>query len=61
MKVMETEIWDTIARRRGFFGHFTLSFMPIVLFGTFSAILYVLEQIYKGLKFLWKLVTLSSK
>jgi dimethylaniline monooxygenase (N-oxide forming) len=60
-KVMETEIWDTIARRRGFFGHFTLSFMPIVLFGTLSAVLYVLEQIYKGLKFLWKLVTLSSK
>ena len=60
-KVMEMEIWDTIARRRGFFGHFTLSFMPIVLFGTLSAILYVLEQIYKGLKFLWKLLILNPK
>jgi dimethylaniline monooxygenase (N-oxide forming) len=57
--VMETEIWETVSRRRGFFGHFTLSFMPIVLFGTLSAILYILEQIWKGLKLLWKLLTLS--
>jgi dimethylaniline monooxygenase (N-oxide forming) len=59
-KVMETEIWDTVARRRGFFGHFTLSFLPIVLFGALSAVLWVLEQIYKALKFLWKLLTTSS-
>jgi dimethylaniline monooxygenase (N-oxide forming) len=58
-KVMETEIWETVARRRGFFGHFTLSFMPIVLFGTLSAVLYVLEQIWRALKFLWKLLALS--
>ncbi len=58
-QVMETEIWETVSRRRNFFGHFTLSFMPIVLFGTLSAILYVLEQIWGVLKFLWKRVTLS--
>jgi dimethylaniline monooxygenase (N-oxide forming) len=57
--VMETEIWETVSRHRGFFGHFTLSFMPIVLFGTLSAILYILEQIWKGLKLLLKLLTLS--
>jgi dimethylaniline monooxygenase (N-oxide forming) len=58
-QVMETEIWETLARRRGFFGHFTLSVMPIVLFGTLSAILYVLEQIWETLKFLWRFLTLS--
>ncbi|KAE9364762.1 FAD/NAD(P)-binding domain-containing protein [Stipitochalara longipes BDJ] len=58
-QVMETEIWQTVARRRGFFGHFTLSFMPIVLFGTLSLILYVLEHIWKTLKYLWKLITLA--
>lgn len=58
-EVMETEIWATISRRRGFFGHFTLSFMPIVLFGTLSTILYAGERIWKSLKPWWKLLTLS--
>jgi dimethylaniline monooxygenase (N-oxide forming) len=59
-KVMETEIWETVSRRRGFFGHFTLSLMPIVLFGTLSAILYLLEQTWKRLELFWKRRGLSD-
>lgn len=58
-QVMETEIWDTVKRRRGFFGHFTLSFMPIVLFGSLSAILWVLEGVWKMLKFILKVIMMD--
>jgi hypothetical protein len=40
-------------------GHLTLSAMPIVLFGTLSAVLYVLEKVWAGLKWLWKVLTLG--
>ena len=40
-------------------GHLTLSAMPIVLFGTLSMVLYVLEKVWEGLKWLWKVLTLG--
>ncbi|KUJ17447.1 FAD/NAD(P)-binding domain-containing protein [Mollisia scopiformis] len=57
--VMETEIWDTVSRRRGFFGHFTLSFLPMMLFGTLSAVLWVFEEVWKLIKWVWKVLMLN--
>lgn len=57
-EVMETEIWDTVARRRGFFGHITLSVVPMVLFGSLSAMLWVLDEVVKFLKWVWKVLML---
>jgi len=33
--------------------------LPIVLFGTLSAVLWIGEKIWEGLKLLWKILTLS--
>ncbi|KAI0595313.1 hypothetical protein F4775DRAFT_377307 [Biscogniauxia sp. FL1348] len=35
-EVMEGELWDTVARREIFFGHFTLSVVPMMIFGPMS-------------------------
>ncbi|KAI1493255.1 hypothetical protein F5X96DRAFT_235867 [Biscogniauxia mediterranea] len=35
-EVMEGELWDTVARRELFFGHFTLSVVPMMIFGPMS-------------------------
>ncbi|KAG4430171.1 hypothetical protein IFR05_014347 [Cadophora sp. M221] len=59
-EVMETEIWATVTRRRGFFGHLTLSAMPILLFGTLSAVLYILTAVFEALKYVWKLLTMGD-
>ncbi|CZR56599.1 related to flavin-containing monooxygenase [Phialocephala subalpina] len=58
-QVMETEIWDTVARRRGFFGHVTLSLVPMMMFGTLSAVLWALDEICKILKWVWKVMMLG--
>ncbi len=42
-----------------FIGHFTLSIMPIVLFGTLSAALCAFEGLYIMLKLLGKLLSLG--
>ncbi|RKF83550.1 Dimethylaniline monooxygenase 2 [Golovinomyces cichoracearum] len=49
-EVMEGEVWDTIIRRRFFFGHVTLSLLPILLFGSLNTILFVFTIIYEGLE-----------
>ncbi|KAH8649642.1 hypothetical protein BGZ60DRAFT_520634 [Tricladium varicosporioides] len=59
-EVMETEIWQTVTRRRGFFGHLTLSIMPMALFGTLSALLWVSDEVLSFVKWLLKVVTLST-
>lgn len=58
-EIMETEIWDTVRRRRGFFGHFTLSFLPIVLFGVLSALMWAMDEVWKMLKWVWKVLMLG--
>jgi dimethylaniline monooxygenase (N-oxide forming) len=58
--VMEGEIWDTVRRRRGFFGHITLSVIPILLFGSLSSLLCVICWSWVMIKFLWKALTLSK-
>lgn len=58
--VMENEIWKTVSRRRGFFGHFTLSFLPIAIFGTLSAVVWAVCWMWMVLKWVWKLLTLTE-
>lgn len=58
-KVMEGEIWETVSRRRGFFGHVTLSLVPIVLFGSLSAVAWVLCLVARWVKLLWKILTMQ--
>ncbi|KAK4442431.1 hypothetical protein QBC34DRAFT_454911 [Podospora aff. communis PSN243] len=43
--VLVGELWDTIARRGGFFGHVALSGLPMVVFGTLGLVLWLLEPI----------------
>ncbi|QDS74430.1 hypothetical protein FKW77_006147 [Venturia effusa] len=52
-QVMETEIWSTISRRRGFFGHLTLSIIPMMLFGTTSALLWLLCAVFSPFIVIW--------
>ena len=58
--VMEGEIWETITRRRAFFGHFTLSAVPIVLFGMLNAVFWIFTAVVDALKYLLKLLSLDS-
>jgi dimethylaniline monooxygenase (N-oxide forming) len=60
-EVMETEIWVTISRRRGFFGHLTLSIIPMMLFGSASALLYLLCALFNPFLALWNLVQPRKK
>ncbi|KAI0835854.1 FAD/NAD(P)-binding domain-containing protein [Hypoxylon sp. FL0890] len=41
LEVMTTELWDTVSRRQMFFGHFTLSVVPMLIFGPLSLIVYL--------------------
>ncbi|KAF2099030.1 FAD/NAD(P)-binding domain-containing protein [Rhizodiscina lignyota] len=41
--IMKTELWETITRRGGFFGHITLSGIPMLVFGTLSLFCYILS------------------
>lgn len=57
-RVLAGELWQTISRRKGLFGHFTLSIAPIVTLGTFSLLLWILSPVLFLLKliltpFIW--------
>ncbi|KAI1377123.1 FAD/NAD(P)-binding domain-containing protein [Hypoxylon crocopeplum] len=41
VEVMTTEYWDTVARREIFFGHFTLSIVPMLIFGPMSLVAFL--------------------
>ncbi|KAI0480692.1 hypothetical protein GGR56DRAFT_627165 [Xylariaceae sp. FL0804] len=43
--VMAGELWETIARRPNFFGHFTLSIFPMLIFGPLSLLCFLLEPL----------------
>ncbi|KAI0100389.1 FAD/NAD(P)-binding domain-containing protein [Nemania sp. FL0031] len=49
VEVMTGELWETITRRHVVFGHFTLSVLPILIFGPLSLITLVLEILFRGL------------
>ncbi|KAI2620969.1 FAD/NAD(P)-binding domain-containing protein [Hypomontagnella submonticulosa] len=41
LEVMNTELWDTVARRQMFFGHCTLSIVPMLIFGPMSLVIFL--------------------
>ncbi|KAI1144790.1 FAD/NAD(P)-binding domain-containing protein [Nemania diffusa] len=44
--VMTGELWETITRRHMVFGHFTLSILPILIFGPLSLITFIFESLF---------------
>ncbi|KAK3331488.1 hypothetical protein B0H66DRAFT_507303 [Apodospora peruviana] len=46
-EVLVDELWDTIERRGGFFGHVTLSGVPMLVFGTISLVLWLIDPLLK--------------
>lgn len=44
-QVLVDELWDTVERRGGFFGHVTLSGIPMLVFGSISLFLWLFEPI----------------
>ncbi|KAK0654763.1 hypothetical protein B0T16DRAFT_318386 [Cercophora newfieldiana] len=45
-RVLVEELWDTVERRGGFFaGHITLSGLPMLVFGTISLVLWMLDPL----------------
>ncbi|KAI1767938.1 FAD/NAD(P)-binding domain-containing protein [Hypoxylon sp. FL1150] len=45
-EVMITEFWDTVARREMFFGHFTVSIVPMLIFGPTSLLVFIYASVY---------------
>ncbi|KAI1407624.1 FAD/NAD(P)-binding domain-containing protein [Hypoxylon sp. FL1857] len=54
LEVMTTELWDTVSRRQMFFGHFTLSVVPMLIFGPISLIVYLFASLCQFLQHLVK-------
>lgn len=57
LEVMNTELWDTVARRQMFFGHCTLSIVPMLIFGPMSLVIFlyaslceIFQSIGRGLR-----------
>ncbi|KAK4180451.1 hypothetical protein QBC36DRAFT_355126 [Triangularia setosa] len=46
-EVLVEELWDTVARRGGFFGRVTLSGLPMAMFGSINLVLWVLDPVIK--------------
>lgn len=49
-EVMNTELWDTVSRREIFFGHFTLSIVPMLIFGPMSLLVFIYASLYSLLE-----------
>lgn len=45
--VLCDELWETVARRGVFFGHFTLSALPMLIFGPLSLMFWIYATIYE--------------
>ncbi|RYP51121.1 hypothetical protein DL768_003468 [Monosporascus sp. mg162] len=43
--LMTGELWDTVARRELFFGHFTLSLLPMLIFGPLSLAVFLMASL----------------
>ncbi|KAI5865262.1 FAD/NAD(P)-binding domain-containing protein [Durotheca rogersii] len=50
VEVMATELWDTVARREVFFGHFTLSVVPMLIFGPMSLVVFLYASLCRLLQ-----------
>ncbi|TVY68852.1 Dimethylaniline monooxygenase [N-oxide-forming] [Lachnellula suecica] len=58
--VMMGEVWETVTRRRGPWGHFTMSVLPILYFGILSAFFYVVFGVWEIALFVWKCMMASA-
>jgi dimethylaniline monooxygenase (N-oxide forming) len=45
--VLADELWQTVARRGWFFGHFSLSALPMMIFGPISLLFWIYATIYE--------------
>ncbi|KAI0160025.1 FAD/NAD(P)-binding domain-containing protein [Hypoxylon sp. FL1284] len=45
-EVVITEFWDTVARRELFFGHFTVSIVPMLIFGPLSLFVFLYASLF---------------
>lgn len=45
--VLADELWQTVARRGWFFGHFSLSALPMMVFGPISLMFWIFATIYE--------------
>ncbi|KAI1099823.1 FAD/NAD(P)-binding domain-containing protein [Jackrogersella minutella] len=52
VQVMNTELWDTVARRQMFFGHITVSIFPMLIFGPVSLAVFLYASLYRLLQVL---------
>ncbi|KAI0016034.1 hypothetical protein F4780DRAFT_783602 [Xylariomycetidae sp. FL0641] len=50
-EVMVDELWDTVARREVFFGHITLSLVPMLIFGPLSLLTYLVASLVYVISF----------
>ncbi|KAB5539326.1 hypothetical protein GE09DRAFT_315077 [Coniochaeta sp. 2T2.1] len=46
-RVMTEELWQTVARRGWFFGHFSLSALPMMIFGPISLLFWIYATLYE--------------
>ncbi|KAI8959277.1 FAD/NAD(P)-binding domain-containing protein [Daldinia sp. FL1419] len=60
LEIMNTELWDTVARRQMFFGHFTLSVVPILIFGPISFVVFLCASLYHFLRYLFQVLEISN-
>jgi dimethylaniline monooxygenase (N-oxide forming) len=56
--IMKNELWDTIERRGGFFGHVTLSGIPMLIFGSISFLFYLYDGL---LQFISRFLAMASE
>ncbi|KAI1204630.1 FAD/NAD(P)-binding domain-containing protein [Annulohypoxylon truncatum] len=52
IEVMITEFWETVARRQMFFGHFTVSMVPMIIFGPISLFVFLYASLCRLLQVL---------
>ncbi|KAK4639942.1 LOW QUALITY PROTEIN: hypothetical protein QC761_700450 [Podospora bellae-mahoneyi] len=48
-RLLETEVWETMCRRRWFFDHFLLSFLPMAIFGSLSLACSIYAMLYHAM------------
>ncbi|KAI1774408.1 FAD/NAD(P)-binding domain-containing protein [Hypoxylon cercidicola] len=60
LEVMLNELWDTVARREMFFGHFTVSIFPMLIFGPMSLFVFLYASLYSILQELVRALQIAS-
>ncbi|RYP08521.1 hypothetical protein DL764_001852 [Monosporascus ibericus] len=59
--LMTGELWDTVARRELFFGHFTLSILPMFIFGLLSLAVFLIASLSGPLSCLFRKPPAAAK